>query len=46
MVLAAVIDIATEIVPYFDDYVPRWALVAVISAGILARLIPQAGLNK
>lgn len=41
---AAALELAMQIVPYLDDVLPKWLVIAVILAGIGARVIPQKGL--
>lgn len=41
MGFAAFLEIAREVVPYVSDYLPWWATVLIIAAGMVARLIKQ-----
>lgn len=38
--------VLTEVVPYLDDILPKWAIVILLLAGIGLRLVEQPGLKS
>ncbi|HJP68648.1 MAG TPA: hypothetical protein VJ846_07080 [Sphingomicrobium sp.] len=43
---AGALEIAPYIVPYLDDWIPRWASIAVLLLSPIARLIHQPDLKE
>lgn len=43
--LALALELASQVVPYFTEYVPRWGVVLALAGGLAARFIDQ-GLQK
>jgi hypothetical protein len=44
--LAGLFEIAPYVVPYLDDWIPRWASIVILLASPVARLIHQPNLKE
>ena len=43
--MAGALEIAPYVVPYLDDWIPRWLSIVFLLASPLARIIPQASIS-